>query len=232
MAPRVSVLIPTYNCARFLGQAIDSVLAQTFQDFEILVVDDGSTDDTAQVVARYPRVRYIRREHCGVSASRNAAVAAATGEIVVFLDADDFWLPEKLEKQVAYLDENPNCMLIFTKAENFYEDEAASLGEKQQGLFNGSLERCIITCAIRRCVFQKHGGFRTDYPHGEDTQFMYRLSISGISLDHCLEEVLYMRRIHSSNISLTHEPPGGNRLMQIMADALREVKRRKKEQEV
>ena len=114
MAPRVSVLIPTYNCARFLSQAIDSVLAQTFQDFEILVVDDGSTDDTAQVVARYPRVRYIRREHCGVSASRNAAVAAATGEIVVFLDADDFWLPEKLEKQVTYLDENPNCMLIFT----------------------------------------------------------------------------------------------------------------------
>ena len=231
MAPRVSVLIPTYNCARYLGEAIDSVLAQTFQDFEISVVDDGSTDDTARVVARYPRVRYIRKEHSGISVTRNAAVAAATGEIVAFLDADDLWTPDKLSKQVAYLDENPDCHLIFTKAENFYQDEQVSRGEKQQDLYNASLERCIITCAIRRSVFLEHGDFRTDYPYGEDTQFMYRLSISGLSLDHCLPEVLYKRRVHSTNISLTHEGSGANRLMAIMADALREVKRRKKEKQ-
>ena len=228
MAPRVSVLIPTYNCARFLPDAIESVLAQTFQDFEIIVVDDGSTDDTAQVVSRYPQVRYILKEHSGISASRNAAVSAATGEIVAFLDADDMFTPEKLQKQVDYLDENPDCHLIFTKAENFYEDEQAEQGEKQQALYNASLERCIITCAIRRSVFEKYGNFRTDYPHGEDTQFMYRLSISGLSINHCLPEVLYKRRVHSSNISLTHEGAGANRLMEIMADALREVKRRKK----
>lgn len=230
MAPRVSVLIPTYNCARFLSDAIESVLAQTFQDFEIIVVDDGSTDDTAQVVARYPQVRYIYKEHSGISASRNAAVSAACGEVVAFLDADDMFTPEKLEKQLAYLDENPDCQLIFTKAENFYEDENARQGQAQQALYNASLERCIITCAIRRSVFEKHGDFRTDYPHGEDTQFMYRLSISGLSINHCLPEVLYKRRVHSNNISLTHQGPGANRLMEIMADALREVKRRKKEQ--
>ena len=228
MAPRVSVLIPTYNCARFLPDAIESVLAQTFQDFEIIVVDDGSTDDTAQVVSRYPQVRYILKEHSGISASRNAAVSAATGEIVAFLDADDMFTPEKLQKQVDYLDKNPDCHLIFTKAENFYEDEQAEQGEKQQALYNASLERCIITCAIRRSVFEKYGNFRTDYPHGEDTQFMYRLSISGLSINHCLPEVLYKRRVHSSNISLSHEGAGANRLMEIMADALREVKRRKK----
>lgn len=229
MAPRVSVLIPTYNCGRFLGQAIDSVLAQTFTDHEIIVVDDGSTDDTASVVARYPQVKYIQREHCGVSPARNAAIAAATGEIVVFLDADDLWLPEKLEKQVAYLDENPDCMLVFTKAENFYQDEKTEQGVRQQELFNSSLERCIITCAIRRSVFEKYGVFRTDYPHGEDTQFMFRLSISGLSLDHCLPEALYQRRIHDSNISLTHESAGPDRVMAIMADAIRQVKRGNKE---
>ena len=231
MAPHVSVLIPTYNCARFLPDAIESVLAQTFRDFEIIVMDDGSTDDTAQVVARYPQVRYIKKEHSGISASRNAAVSAASGQVVAFLDADDLFTPDKLEKQVAYLEENPDCQLVFTKAENFYQDEAARQGEAQQALYNASLERCIITCAIRRSVFREHGGFRTDYPHGEDTQFMYRLSISGLSLDHCLPEVLYKRRVHSTNISLTHEGSGANRLMAIMADALREVKRRKKEKQ-
>lgn len=229
MAPRVSVLIPTYNCGRFLGEAIDSVLAQTFRDLEIIVVDDGSTDDTALVAARYPQVKYIYRQHCGVSPARNAAIAVATGEIVVFLDADDIWLPDKLHKQVAYLDEHPDCMLVFTKAANFYQDAAAESGIRQQELYNSSLERCIITCAIRRCVFEKYGVFRTDYPHGEDTQFMFRLSISGLSLDHCIPEVLYRRRVHDSNISLTHESSGPDRVMTIMADAIRQVKRGNKE---
>ena len=228
-APRVSVLIPTYNCGRFLGEAIESVLAQTFRDYEIIVVDDGSTDDTAQVAARYPQVTYIRREHCGVSAARNAAIAAASGEISVFLDADDLWVPEKLEKQVAYLDENPDCMLVFTKAANFYQDAQTEQGVRQQELYNSSLERCVITCAIRSSVFEKYGVFRTDYPHGEDTQFMFRLSISGLSLDHCIPEVLYKRRIHDSNISLTHESSGPDRVMAIMADAIRQVKRGKQE---
>lgn len=229
MAPRVSVLIPTYNCGRFLAEAIDSVLEQSFTDYEIIVVDDGSSDNTPEVMLRYPQVKYLRREHCGVSASRNAAVREAQGEIVVFLDADDLWTPDKLEKQVAYLDENPDCMLVFTKAENFYHDGTAQQGSRQEELFNSSLERCIITCAIRRSVFEKYGLFRTDYPYGEDTQFMFRLSIAGLSLDHCLPEVLYKRRIHSNNISLTHESAGPDRVMSIMADAIRQVKRGNKE---
>lgn len=225
MAHRVSVLIPTYNCGQFLGEALDSVFAQTFTDFEIIVVDDGSTDNTSEVVSRYPTVKYIPREHCGVSTARNAAIAEATGEFVVFLDADDMWTPDKLEKQVAYLDAHPDCMLVFTKAENFYQNDENNRTERQQELYNSSLERCVITCAIRRVVFEKYGVFRTDYPHGEDTQFMFRLSISGLSLDHCIPEALYRRRIHSNNISLTHESAGPDRVMSIMADAVRQVKR-------
>jgi len=229
MAPRVSVLIPTYNCGRFLGKALESVLAQTFTDYEIIVVDDGSTDDTAQVVARYPQVKYVPREHCGVSVTRNAAIAEATGEFVAFLDADDLWTPDKLEKQVAYLDGNPDCMLVFTEAANFYHSPHGAGDTRQEELFHASLERCVITCAIRRSVFEKYGVFRTDYPHGEDTQFMFRLSISGLSLDHCIHEVLYHRRVHDSNISLTHEQAGPDRVMAIMADAIRQVKRGNKE---
>lgn len=227
MAPKISVLIPVYNCGSYLAEAIDSVLAQTFRDYEIIVVDDGSADDTAQVAARYPQVTYIYQEHSGVSTARNRAVAAASGEIVVFLDADDLWLPQKLQMQVDYLEENPDCMLVFTGAENFWQDEAGA-DQRQKELFRASLERCFITCAIRRSMFEVHGDFRTDYPHGEDTQFMYRLSISGIDLTHSIPEILYRRRIHGANISLTHEEAGAKRIMEIMADAIRQVKKGRK----
>src|SRR5947207_1112090 len=98
MSAGVSVVIPAFNYARFLPAAIDSVLRQTFSDFEILVVDDGSTDDTPQVVASFtgPRIRYIRQENAGLSAARNTGIRNARAPFVAFLDADDEWLPDFL----------------------------------------------------------------------------------------------------------------------------------------
>jgi glycosyltransferase involved in cell wall biosynthesis len=98
----VTAAVPTYNRARYVGEAIESVLAQTYPDVELVVVDDGSTDETAEVVARFgERVRYLRQENQGRSAARNAAVLAARGELIAFCDSDDRWLPDKLERQVA-----------------------------------------------------------------------------------------------------------------------------------
>lgn len=228
MEPRVSVLIPCYNAGRYLAAALDSVLAQTYQDFEIIVVDDGSEDNTADIVAQYPQVKYVPCEHHGVSTARNTAIAQASGEILVFLDADDLWLPEKLEKQVTYLDSHPECQLVFTKAANFFEGQEAMMNPRQQQLFHATLEGCIITCAFRRSVFETWGIFRTDYPYGEDTQFMFRLQAAGISLEHCLPDVLYRRRVHDSNLSLTHERVKREVVLGIMADAIREVKSRNK----
>src|SRR5262245_20604446 len=94
--PLVSVIIPCYNHAHYLGEAIESVLAQTVQDFEIIVVDDGSTDSTADVAARYPRVRYVRQNNQGLSAARNTGIKHGLGRFLVFLDADDLLLPGAL----------------------------------------------------------------------------------------------------------------------------------------
>jgi len=108
-APAVSVVIATFNYGRFLGCALDSVLAQTFQDFEVIVVDDGSTDDTCQVMRAYSddaRVSYLRREHQGQPRTKNLGIKAAAGRYIAFLDADDLWLPTKLEKQVAILEQD------------------------------------------------------------------------------------------------------------------------------
>ena len=95
--PRVTVVIPTFNCERFIQRTVESALRQTYRDFEIIVVDDGSTDATETLLAQYEKVlRYIRQKNQGASAARNTALAKATGEFIAYLDADDIWVPEKL----------------------------------------------------------------------------------------------------------------------------------------
>jgi glycosyltransferase involved in cell wall biosynthesis len=110
---RVSVVIPTYNCAGYLTEAIHSVLEQTTPAFEIIVVDDGSTDDTAAIVAGLgDRVTYLQQANAGVAAARNAGLRRATGDVIAFLDADDFWAPDKLATQLVVLDRCPEVDLV------------------------------------------------------------------------------------------------------------------------
>ncbi len=107
--PKVSVIIPTYNRAHFLCEALDSALSQTFKDFEIIIVDDGSTDNTKQVLEKYgSRIYYIYQENKGRAEARNTGIRRAKGEHIAFLDDDDIWLPNKLEKQVFFLDARPD----------------------------------------------------------------------------------------------------------------------------
>ena len=115
-APLVSCIIPVFNGARFLGEAVDSILAQTYRPCEVIVVDDGSTDATGDVIAGYgERVVAVRQPNRGEAAARNAGVRAARGALVAFLDADDLWGPEKLTRQAAKLGEDPRIDLCFTR---------------------------------------------------------------------------------------------------------------------
>lgn len=120
----ITVIIPSYNCGRFIAEAIDSILAQTLSPDEIIVVDDGSNDDTELVVARFvdPRLRYIRQENAGVSVARNTGLAAATSEFVAFLDADDRWRPTLLEKLHNTLAHEPELVCTFANFVRFQED--------------------------------------------------------------------------------------------------------------
>jgi glycosyltransferase involved in cell wall biosynthesis len=113
MTPLVTAAIPTYNRARFLRGAIDSVLGQTFRDYEVVVVDDGSTDETPEILAEYGnRIRHVRQDNAGRSAARNRCIGEARGRYVSFLDSDDRWLPEKLAVHVPVLEERPRVGMV------------------------------------------------------------------------------------------------------------------------
>jgi glycosyltransferase involved in cell wall biosynthesis len=118
-APRVSVLIPTYNRAALLREALDSVMCQSFRDFEIIVVDDGSDDDTCKVVAEYEGVEYVYIDHGGPARARNVGMERARGEYLCLLDSDDLYYPHKLALQVEWLDAHPECLMVYTEFSGF-----------------------------------------------------------------------------------------------------------------
>ncbi len=121
--PAVTIVIPTYNRASLIGQALDSLSTQTLQDFEVIVVDDGSTDDTAAVLARHPLpVRYVHTSHVGPAVARNIGMRAATGRYVAHLDSDDLYYPYKLAMQVEWLDRHPEIGMVYTEFSAFSDD--------------------------------------------------------------------------------------------------------------
>ena len=173
--PLVTVIIPAYNAGRTISAALQSVVAQTFRDYEIIVVDDGSTDDTARHVADFgARVTYVRQPNGGPGRARNEAVGRATGKYIAFLDADDVWLPRKLERQVAYFDRFPHTGLLHSAAlishaptqkilETLDVVPPAELGGGPVNafcdLFHGVLEINTLTVMTRLDVLDEIGGF-------------------------------------------------------------------------
>ena len=154
MEPLVSVIIPTYNRSRFLGEALDSALNQTYKEQEIIVVDDGSTDGTSQLMREYePRIRYIYQERSERSSARNRGVSESCGEYIAFLDSDDLWLPEKIERQVKILNENEGIGVVYTgvqfidEAGRAYEGKIcwAALQRKRQSLYEDLMTRNVIS---------------------------------------------------------------------------------------
>lgn len=188
MSQNVSVIIPTYNYGRFIADAVRSVLLQTSDPFEIIVVDDGSTDDTENIVRGFgDRVRYIRQENAGVCSARNRGVAESSGDFIAFLDADDIWLPEKLERQLAKFDEDDEIGLVHCAMREFDSETGKTVKMHQEGgegwIADDLLlwEKPVITgpggtVIVRREVFEKSGGFDPKLKVGEDWDFCYRVA--------------------------------------------------------
>lgn len=180
----VSVIIPTFNRTDFLPKAIDSVLAQTYPHYELIVVDDGSEDDTPELVAGYgEQVKYIRQENRGPAAARNRGVAAARYNLLAFLDSDDRFVADKLKIQVRAMQENPTCLVSHT-GETWYRNgqimNQKNKHKKNSGdIFNQSLELCAVgmsTVMMHRELFQHYGLFDEKFPCCEDYELWLRVS--------------------------------------------------------
>ncbi|MBI9075423.1 MAG: glycosyltransferase family 2 protein [Desulfatibacillum sp.] len=180
--PIVSVIIPTFNRAWCLEKAVESVLAQDFLDFELIVVDDGSHDQTPQILEKYPRVRTLRQDRKGVSAARNAGVRASSGALLAFLDSDDQWEPSKLHIQVEYFQNNPQALICQTGEiwiRNGKRVNPRLKHEKPSGqVFERSLELCLVSPSavmMRRSLFDEMQGFDENLPACEDYDLWLRI---------------------------------------------------------
>lgn len=197
--PLVSAILPVYNGARFVAEAIESVLEQDYRPLECIVVDDGSTDESAAIIARYP-VTYISQAQSGPGAARNVGVRASRGEILAFLDQDDRWAPGKLSAQVDALRANPGPAYSTTLQRTWLEDgvdRPAWITEEQlesdSGLFPGML-------AVTRDAFEKVGTFREELRSASDADWFFRANDLEIPHLRILQPLL-IRRIHDANQS-------------------------------
>jgi glycosyltransferase involved in cell wall biosynthesis len=197
-----SVVIAAYNAVGTLGATIESVLAQTRQDFEVIVVDDGSTDGTGAIAAAFAaddqRVQGHRQDNAGPSAARNRGIALAVGEYVSMLDSDDLWLPNYLAEMGRALEENPHAGLAYADAWNldetsgrFFQATTAMKRKHPPGptlaheqLIAELLESNFVSGAVtvRRTVLEQVGGFDPDMSHGEDYELWLRIAISGFGV--------------------------------------------------
>jgi GT2 family glycosyltransferase len=201
----VSVVIPCFNLAHFLPDAIESVLAQTYPEVEIVVVDDGSTDNTAAVVARYPTVRYIRQENAGVAAARNTGLRSTNGDLLTFLDADDFLSLDALAVGVRALQDHPEAAFVFGYATFLMEDGTEPSVPYRPTFANDYYARLLAGCPIvapgsvmvRRSVLSVVGPFDPQLHHLEDYDLYYR--VARAFPIHCHGHTVVTYRRHGTN---------------------------------
>lgn len=206
MAATVSVIIPAYNAEKYIAAAIESVLAQSFPGVECIVVDDGSSDRTAEIVQRFgERVRYCHQANSGRSAARNRGISLASGDYIAFLDADDLLLPDKLAQQVDYLERHAEYDAVYCRVAYFEEGESsryavrriAPVGDILPQLLYGNFIT-VHAPLIRKSAVERANGYDPSLARYEDWDFFLRLAMAGSRfgfLDHCQALV----RVHGEN---------------------------------
>ncbi len=209
--PLVSVIIPVYNCERYLAEALESVFSQTYSPCEVIVVDDGSTDGSAEVARSFAsQATLCTQPHSGAAAARNKGIELSQGSLLAFLDADDQWVEDKLIRQLAVLDGRPTVDMVFGHVVHFHSPDLDSYArarvkcppQAEPGLVPG-------TMLIRRQAFERVGPFATGWRVGEFIDWHARavdVGLKGVMLS----QVLLRRRLHADNTGVRRRGARGD----------------------
>jgi glycosyltransferase involved in cell wall biosynthesis len=208
--PPVSIVVPVYNAEGFLAETLDSVYALDYEPFEVIVVDDGSTDGSATIAQSYAGVRYIGQHNHGPSTARNVGIEAAQGEFVAFVDSDDVVLPHKLSVQVGYLLDHPDVAAVMGRQE-WITPPPDAVPDRVWGDLDGIPPMSMV---IRKAVLAEIGGFDPVLRGPEDTELLMRMRVAGYRFV-VLPDVVMHRRYHGGNLV------AGRRAQPVLLDLLK-----------
>jgi len=206
----VSVIVPVFNGGRYIRAALQSAFGQEYRPIEVIVVDDGSTDNTAEVVRSFKDLTSLHQSNQGVPAARNVGISIAQGEFIAFLDADDLWTRDKLTTQITWLLEHPDIAYVTAKFRNFLEkDVKRPWWVKEEHLLEDQ-KGGVPNLVVRKSVFEEIGVFDANCRSGSDLEWVLRAKDAGM-IGATLPHTLLHRRIHDSNLS--YQWQGGSALM-------------------
>ena len=227
---KITVLMPVYNGEKYLEESIDSVSGQTLSDFEIIIIDDGSTDNTRKIIEEFddPRIRYFKNEkNLGIVDSLNRGIAEAKGKYVARQDADDISLPSRFEAQIKYLEKHPECVAVGSQMREI-DKNGNFIGWRLVPLWHKDIETLSLkgrggqiphpTAMCRTSALEKIGGYRKRYESAEDLDLFLRLAECGRLAN--LPNVLVYYRIHSKSISMNNREKQISTVEAIVSDAL------------
>jgi glycosyltransferase involved in cell wall biosynthesis len=197
---KLSVIIPVYNGEKYIAEAVESVIQQSYKPFEVIVVDDGSLDNTAQIVHTFPQVTYLYQKNRGVSAARNKGLRVMSGNMVTFLDHDDLMLVDSLQVRVDYFWENPRTQCLIAQHMNILEEPSHEKTLKTIINFKEA-EYGFSYMMGRKSFFERLGGFNPEFSNRENLELFFRAKRQGFEIVKLSQAVIY-RRIHSNNTSI------------------------------
>jgi glycosyltransferase involved in cell wall biosynthesis len=204
--PLVTVIVAVHNGERFLHPALESLYAQDYRPFEVVFVDDGSTDGSAAIARSFPRIRYQHQDNQGLAAARNTGLARARGELVAYLDDDDLIPPHKLRRQAGYLVANPQVGCVLGRQQIMLEPGVDPPAWLTRDPVFGDLDGVpLVSAMIRTELLREVGGFDPSYRFAEDRDLFVRLREHGVRIE-VIPEVLLFRRFHGGNLNFRSRP--------------------------
>lgn len=214
--PLVTVIVASHNGERFLREALESLFAQDFESFEVVFVDDGSTDRTGEIATSFP-LRYVHQQNMGLPAARNAGLAKAEGELIAFLDDDDVLPPTKLGIQSRYLLDHPGTGCVLGRQKWIVEDGVEPPQLKRDPIYGEPGGIQLVTAMIRRDVLEQVGGFDPSYRYAEDRDLFIRLREHGVEIA-VLPELVLHKRLHGANMTMS--PPTTHPMLRSLHEKL------------